>query len=437
MTTLELRSFDRTECADAHYAEPDRYRELFVLLDSAQPCALRGSGLSYCLASGGDGVTSVSTRHFNRVLAFDADRRLLTVEPGFTVGQLVDFAGARSSFFPVLPGHPSITVGGCAAFNVHGKTQHNVGHFGDHVESLVLLHPDHGEIRCSRGENAELFDLTIGGMGLTGYIASITLRLERLPGSAVRRVAHPVANLWEATELMTALANDADALYSWNDFAARGDRFGRGVVYDERFVDEEVDDATRYRRLRPDAFVARPSAYSRLTTKLINAAYLTRAKVQCRQQLSVHDATFPINGMEIYYTLFGRQGFREYQLVISYEAWDVASRAIRRLLEHSRVPVTLGSLKLFAGRGTHLDFRADGVCLTLDVPATPESLALFGEIDRVAVDVGAVVNLAKDSRVDAKTVRALFDGYDGFGAAVEAFDARRRFDSALRRRLEL
>ena len=142
-----------------------------------------------------------------------------------TVGELVRFAVGRGAWFPVLPGHPAITVGGCVAFNVHGKSQHDVGCFSDHVVSLTLLHPDHGELVCSPNDNAGIFELTLGGMGLTGYIATITLQLQPLPGRGIRRTAHPVANLTEAVELMQSLAASGDGggtLYSWNDLNQRG-----------------------------------------------------------------------------------------------------------------------------------------------------------------------------------------------------------------------
>jgi decaprenylphospho-beta-D-ribofuranose 2-oxidase len=437
LTATTFSSFDRTELANGELEQPDRYRALFDLLQATPSCAFRGSGLSYCLASAGEGVTTVSTRHFNRVLNFDPHRRLLTIEPGFTVGRLVEFALPRASYFPVLPGHPSITVGGCAAFNVHGKTQHNVGHFGDHIEALVLVHPDHGEVHCSRDSNADLFDLTIGGMGLTGYIAAVTLRLLPLPGRVVRRNVHRVANLWEAVDVMMQRAGDSSALYSWNDLNAHGDRFGRGFVYDERFADDDIADATRYRTLKPGSSRAPVNAYTALTSRAFNAAYMARERMRRQPAMSVHDAAFPINGFEFYYSLFGRQGFREYQLIVPHDGWTEAANDVRRELERAALPVTLGSLKLFAGDGSHLNFRRDGVCLTLDVPDTRDSVALFGELDRLASQYEAIVNLSKDSRIQAKTVRELFPGYEGFATALETFDPARRCDSALRRRLEL
>lgn len=433
MTTRFL-SFDGTEECSSRLAEPDRYSALFRSLTDAPQCAVRGGGLSYCLAGASDGGTTVSMRLFDRILDFDAERRTVTVEPGVTVGALHDFVVDQGCYFPVLPGHPSITVGGCVGFNVHGKTQHTIGHFSDHVASLTLFHPDHGELRAGEGGDADLLELTLGGMGLTGCILDVTLRLQPLRGNAVRRTVHPVADVREAVEVMTGL--DADALYSWNDLNARGDRFGAGVVYEERFEDRHPGSKVTYHRLRAHRRRG-PSAWNTATVRTLNRLYPVRDAMRPDRLQSAHDAAFPINGSEAYFAAFGGRGFRECQLLVPHEAWADAVVDLERAITRSALPVTLGSLKLFAGSSRLLWFAGDGICVTVDVPAVPEGRALFGRLDDLAVDYGAKVNIAKDSRLTAATVATLFPEYDEFRTRLERFDPARRFDTPLRRRLEL
>jgi decaprenylphospho-beta-D-ribofuranose 2-oxidase len=435
----ELVSFDGTEACHGALVQPDRHCDLRAVLEGPGPFAARGAGLSYCQASAGDGVTTISTRSFNRFLAFDADRLRVTVEPGVTVGELVRFAVRRGAWFPVLPGHPAITVGGCVAFNVHGKSQHDVGCFSDHVVSLTLLHPDHGDLVCGPNDNAGVFELTLGGMGLTGYIATITLQLHPLPGPGIRRTTHPVANLAEAVELMRALAGGGDGggtLYSWNDLNQRGPRFGRGIVHVESFEQAAPQPHGRYRRLASGHRHGPQIARTRVATRVLNAGYTARERLGGGRVRAVEDAAFPINGNEAYYRLFGRRGFREYQVLFSSDAWAAASRHVQHAVTAADVPVTLGSLKLFRGDAKLVWFRGDGVCLAIDVAAGQGADRLFAQLDRVALDHGGLVNLSKDSRVTAATVRALYPGYDEFCRRLCDHDPKRRFDSMLRRRID-
>lgn len=437
-TTVDLTSFDGTTTATTDVARPERLRDLAGCFDGDGPFAVRGAGLSYALASAAPGGTTISTERLDRFLAHDPEALRVTVQPGVTVGDLLRFAVAHDCTFPVLPGHPSITVGGCAGFNVHGKSQHDVGLFGDHVVSLTLVHPDHGELTCSRTDHPEVFELTLGGMGLTGLITSLTLQLRPLPGRGVHRSVQRVGNLAEAVEVMQerAAGGDGESLYSWNDLNRRGRRFGRGLVFGESYVDDAPPSHVTFRRLAPRTR-RRARLNARAAAEIMSLGYQVREQLRPGEVRSVEDAAFPINGNEIYFEVFGRRGFREYQVLVPTDAWPSASAEIERLVAAAGVPITLGSLKLFSGDPRLLWYRTDGVCLAIDAPDGAPTLALLAELDRMAVDHGALVNLSKDSRVGGDTVRVTYPGYDDFRTRLHAFDPARRFDSPLRRRLDV
>ena len=433
----ELASFDGTERATAEVRRPDRYRHLFAALSSEGAAIPRGAGLSYCGASFGDGVRSISSRRFNRILELDASSGQIVVEPGLSVGELFDFAVARGWYPPVLPGHPAITVGGCVACNVHGKSQYHGGCFAEHVSELSVFHPGHGEITCSPEARKELFELTAGGFGLTGFITRVKLRLVPLAGHGVRRRRIPVADLNEAVRVMEAECDAADSLYAWNDLNRRGPAFGRGVVYSERFAGEARPARQGFRDLDP----ARRgrfgvSFFRRSSAILFSRSYGWLESHRSREELlDLAAAAFPIHGKEIYYALFGRRGLREYQMLIPREAWESVAEELERLLAKSGVAATLGSLKLFRGRSSLLDFCGTGVCLAIDVPAGRRTHELFTGLDDLVLRAGGLVNLSKDSRATGELAERIFPEYERFKDALAAHDPGRRFDSALRRRL--
>lgn len=432
-----LVSFDGTERCEAALHEPGSREALNAMLHAHERLAIRGSGLSYCQAGAADGSPSISTKAFDRVLDLDPDGRTITVEAGCTIGTLVRHAVAHGFWFPVLPGHPQITVGGCAAFNTHGKTQHDIGNFSDHIVSLTLLHPDHGETVCGPDERPDLFELTVGGMGLTGWIVDVTLRLQPLPGGSIRRRAHRAGDFVEAVEIMERHDRPGVQLYSWNDASRTGATFGRGVVYEESFVDVDKRATTRFRTLGPERrgrLVPFP-LWNRVSTRAVNAAYFQLEHRRKQRTLPVLDAAFPINGKEGYFHAFGRRGFHEYQMIVPRPEWADAVERIRGIVRNRKACVTLASLKLFRGEPRHLWFRGDGVCLTLDGPANPRIRAMFADLDELAVDLGAPVNLSKDSRLGSSATSRIFSGYHEFAAALAAHDPARRIDSELRRRI--
>ncbi len=118
------------------------------------------------------------------VHGFDAARGLLTVDAGIQWPALMDACaalpaapdGTRWGIRQKQTGADRLTLGGSLAANIHGRGLRLPPIVGD-VEAFTLIGPDATPRRCSRNENADLFALAIGGYGLFGVIADVTLRL--------------------------------------------------------------------------------------------------------------------------------------------------------------------------------------------------------------------------------------------------------------------
>ncbi|HVJ69528.1 MAG TPA: FAD-binding oxidoreductase [Caulifigura sp.] len=96
-------------------------------------------------------------------------------------------------------GVDSVCLGGSLASNIHGRGL-TFAPMVESIESFVLVDAA-GEARtCSRRENPELFSLAIGGYGLFGIVATVTLRL--VPRFKVERVVDviPVRDLLDRVE---------------------------------------------------------------------------------------------------------------------------------------------------------------------------------------------------------------------------------------------
>jgi decaprenylphospho-beta-D-ribofuranose 2-oxidase len=252
-----------------------------------------------------------------------------------------------------------------------------------------------------------------------------------LPGRGIEVSKVRVGNLREAADVMRDQAKEAACLYSWNDLNRRGSAFGRGVVYQERFV----DDAPSARPSRPalDVRARFPwRGWNRAFTSPILAAYGGLTRRQAVQVLPLETALFPIHGKEYYFAAFGRRGFREYQLIVPFERWPTFVGSLEKLLAASGVPITLGSLKLFEGEPALLRFQSPGICLALDAPASRKTDLLWSRLDELAIASRALVNLSKDSRLSATLLERLFPEYGVLRQRLRRFDPKRRFRSRLR-----
>jgi decaprenylphospho-beta-D-ribofuranose 2-oxidase len=387
---------------------------------------------------------AIDHRRLDRILSFDAETGEIECESGATLGTLHAFLGPKGFFLPVQPGYPGITIGGCIAADVHGKNQFRDGTFRTLVLSLRLFHPRYGELAASRDGNTEAFDLTCGGLGLTGSILSASLRASRLPARRIEMTRRRLTAFSGVLEALEGAADAADFLYSWHDVTRSGRSFGRGFLVEGRFAESgrggaEPAPEPRWSRMTAESRGrAFPPLLNRATAASFNRVWdLVQRLGPARTSTGVFDFLFPVARKVAYFHLFGRRGFHEVQWIVPRPAVPTLLRDLPALLRRRRAPVTLASCKLFRGVPSLVRFDGEGLCLALDFPRDGRSASLATDLDRLGMDLGVVPNVAKDSRLSSGAARAGLPGFEEFRGRLLAWDPDRLYRSALSERLEL
>ncbi|MCC7528375.1 MAG: FAD-binding oxidoreductase [Candidatus Melainabacteria bacterium] len=127
----------------------------------------------------------LDTSQFNRIVDFDQDSGLLTVQSGMLWGDLVDALGKLNqqykchwSIIQKPTGADDISIGGSLAANIHGRVLGRKPFIAD-IERFTAIMADGTRSIISRESNAELFTLTVGGYGLFCFVEEITIRLTK------------------------------------------------------------------------------------------------------------------------------------------------------------------------------------------------------------------------------------------------------------------
>src|SRR5262249_2625413 len=188
-----LTGWGRYQSSESDLYRPEKLSELAeIIVSDSTSLVPRGAGRAYGDAAINADNRVVDLQRLNRMLAFDSTNGILRCEAGVTLAEIIDVFLRRGYFPPVTPGTRHVTVGGSLAADVHGKNHHRDSSLATHVLSFSLMTPT-GEVRhCSREENQELFWATVGGMGLTGVILEVELRLR------------PVESAWIDGEIVHA-----------------------------------------------------------------------------------------------------------------------------------------------------------------------------------------------------------------------------------------
>lgn len=429
---------------------PERQRELEQLVGAPGAVAgrsmlARGLGRSYGDAAVNDGGAVCLQERLDRFLSFDSATGMLEAEAGLSLATVIDVLLPRGFFPPVTPGTKHVTLGGALAADVHGKNHHHDGSFANAVESFTLLRADGSTVRASRTEHSDLFWATVGGMGLTGILRTVKLRLLPVPSAYLTVHYRKTAAL---DETMSLLRSGESTRYTiaWID-AASWNRWGSGVVMNGDHTPVDALDGKR----RSDPFGVRakrairapfalPSfAFGRGLFVLANLAYRSRFPSDGTRCEKWEPYFYPLDVVDRWNRLYGSGGFRQFQCVVPMEAGKAALGEMRDTMRKHAAHSTLAVLKTFGeGNEGWLSFPRRGFTLAMDFAYRGDTTrTLLRELGSVAHQHGGRVYLAKDSVLDPLAFFSTYPKAAELRRKLAEWDPDRRFQSTLARRLGL
>ncbi|MCG8457763.1 MAG: FAD-binding oxidoreductase [Holophagales bacterium] len=390
----------------------------------------RGLGRSYGDASLPAGSRPVAgSRLADRILGFDPKTGVLRAEAGLTLHQLTWTFLPRGFASPVMPGTAHITLGGMVAADVHGKEHHRSGAFGRHVERLRLRLADGRTLWTGAEEEPELFHATLGGMGLTGHVLEVRLRLARIPSPWVYQETERVPHLGAFLEALDQAAGSWPMTMGWIDCLCQGRSMGRGIVFRGRWA--EPADRPPAHSPKPKSRFAMPVEMpsfllNRHTVGLFNQLIYGRHPRR-RTRRVVHPDTFfhPLDTVRHWNRGYGRRGFTQYQCVVP--GRDGVFRVLERLT-HLGAASFLCVIKDCGEEGSGLlSFPKRGTSIAVDLPIRRDTARVVAELNTQVIEEGGRIYLAKDTFTTAEHFEAME------GERLEAFRAvRRQYDPEAR-----
>ena len=157
-----------------------------VCRDHAAPVTLRGGGTSLAGQATNRAVVVDVSRHLNRILALDPERRVARVQPGVVLDDLRDAAERHHlTFGPDPATHDRCTLGGMLGNDSCGAHSIMAGRTSDNVESLDVLTYDGLRLTVGRTTDEEL-DRICAEQGPRGEIYRSLRSLRDRHGALIR-----------------------------------------------------------------------------------------------------------------------------------------------------------------------------------------------------------------------------------------------------------
>ncbi|KAK8258308.1 hypothetical protein IWZ00DRAFT_497044 [Phyllosticta capitalensis] len=148
----------------------------------------------------------------NRVLKVDVESKTALVEPNVPMDRLVEATLKYGLVPPVVMEFPGITVGGGYAGTAGESSSFKHGYFDRTINWAQIVLANGEVIRCSRDENADLFNGAAGAVGSLGVTTLVELQLQKA-AKFVETTYHPTSSTAEAVEKCNQLIKDPELEY--------------------------------------------------------------------------------------------------------------------------------------------------------------------------------------------------------------------------------
>jgi decaprenylphospho-beta-D-ribofuranose 2-oxidase len=428
---FRLENFGHSIEKPVYLYRPTHPEQVAELLERASQAGfhvgLRGAGRSYGDAALAGGGVVLDFQRMNRILEWNPESGVITVEPGVTIEDLWRYIMEDGWWSPVMPGTMFPTIGGCLGANIHGKNNWKAGTLGEHVLSFTALLPNGEHKTCTPDKNKELFYSIIGGMGLLGVFTSITLQMKKIYSGNLEVQAWAEPNLKKMLEA-TDQHKEEDYIVGWVDTTARGSRMGRGQMHSARYLKAGEDPHPAYslnplNQDLPDTImgiVPKSIVWRILGLGMNNlgawagnlAKYLLNRTLGNHKQYlqSLVAFTFLLDYVPNWERAYGRGGLIQYQSFIPQETAYDTYHEILRLSQQRGLPSYLGVLKRHRKDEFLFSHAVDGFSLALDykVPYRKKDklVRLTQELNQIVLSGNGRFYFAKDSTLTPEVVQA-------------------------------
>lgn len=359
----------------------------------------------------------INFNNCDRFLSFDAQKGVFKCQAGVLLHDILNVIVPHGWFLPVTPGTKFVTVAGAVANDVHGKNHHVDGCFGNHVLSFELLRSDGSIQVCTPEKNSELFNATIGGLGLTGIITWVEFQLKRISSPLIETESIKFKNL---DDYFSISQESDDFMYtvSWVDCLAKGDSLGRGAFM-RGVHSEQPSKNTQVSKPKLNIPFHFPNfALNGLSMWAFNQLYYNKQMKRTVSSTTHYSPFFyPLDAIDNWNRIYGQRGFLQYQFVIPFEAGREVIRDVFKRISKSNMGSFLAVLKNFGNIPSPglLSFPKEGVTLALDFPNHgPRLFKLLNELDEIVVQHQGRIYPAKDARMSAETFKKSFPNWQDF-----------------------
>ena len=386
----KFSNFSRAINTTSSCVRPDDEWQLESILktNGSNGILARGNGLSYSDCCVNDQKTIIDTSRLNHIISFDPTTSIAVCQGAVTFQDLVLLD--ENFIPPVIPGTLKATLAGGIANDVHGKNNHKEGSLGEHI-IWIELQLSNKSIICSNSVNKELFKATIGGLGLTGVIKRIAIKLKKAYPFVLKK-SLKFTNIEDLLTYMQDEGVKADYQVAWLDLLNNP----RAILSIASHIKPETQDINTKPKYKFSIPKFSPRFISKYLMKQFNRVYFYNINHD-NKIISLEEYNNPLDKINNWNHLYGKNGLLQFQAVFNESsAINIISNLLILINQHKAIP-TLTVLKYFTKEGLGLlSFPKKGFTLAIDFINNKEAKTAITAMNELITRSDGTIYLAKD-----------------------------------------
>lgn len=412
-----LSHFSNAQSSESLCSRPENEQSI---LDYPTPNLARGAGLSYSDCCFNSNAYIIDTTNLNHLIHFDRSNQILECQAAV---RFADLFKLDSEFIPpVVPGTLHATIAGGIANDVHGKNNHKLASLGKHIVWIDLV-IGKNTIRCSAKEHSELFYASIGGLGLTGVITRVGLRMHKA-SHWVEVKNRKYCSITDLTEFMTSKGLHYDYQVAWLDLLNEPTN---SVLSLANHCQGRPKKAQQIHTVPKLPF----SLIYNWNMRLFNKMYFSQ--VRPHQCTSIQQFTNPLDCLNHWNRLYGPKGLIQIQALFNTNKAPEMIKQIQLIIKKHRATPALAVLKLFTQTGMGLlSFCEPGFTLAIDFPYNKHSVSAVQTLNQFISDAGGKVYLAKDLVLQQEQFARMYPKQQQFKHIIKQYASGMQSDLAKR-----
>tara|TARA_B100000963_G_scaffold352001_1_gene364512 strand:- start:1268 stop:2581 length:1314 start_codon:yes stop_codon:yes gene_type:complete len=379
----------------------------------------------------------ISTKNLNKILFFNNKSGIISVESGILLSQILKVVSADGWILPVMPGSKYVSVGGIIANNVIGKNSIK-NQLKFHILEITLIGQNGKIIKCSKKYNKKIFDLTVGGFGLTGSVISAKLKLKKIKSPLILQKIINFDSYNKFFELIKKVKK-FEYNVSWIRYLGKNKISGLLYLGNHDSQTNQTNLPVSYKDKKLNFlyfYLLRAFTQNFFLIKVLNSLFFFHKKYFYKKKIHWNDFFFPQDKYLDFNKIYGKDGFIQFQFCSPEKKLIKILNEIDYYFKKNKLHSTFIILKKIEEKGRYLNFYGKGISVSMDVPVNKGFREFKDFLNKLCLKNKLRMNLSKDIIASHDYIKKL-GGYTDFKKDLYNFNKKRKLNSIFSSRLKI